>query len=491
MMLMLGVLTVAVLAAAWYYFSRKTSYWAARGVNQTNPIFPFGDNYEITFGKTNSADWVKTIYDLYPKARYIGCYHFTTPVLMLKDPDLIKQVTVKDFDSFPNHAEFADPESDLLWSKNLFALKGERWKEMRHVISPNFTSSKIKILYGLMSEAAEDFVKFFQNSSSDGAVLELEMKDVFTRFANDVIASTAFGIKVDSLRNRDNTFYLEGKKITDFSSVFKIMKFFALQALPKLCKLFGIKFFSNATRAYMTNVIEETIKLRQEQNIIRPDIIQILLDASRAENPSENGNSDGKRKHSVKISLDDISSQAVLFSFAGFDTVSTAISFVAHELAVHKEIQDRLREEIRETSQNGKITYEALQQMKYLDMVVSEVLRKWPPTPFLDRICSKPYTIEPKNEGEKHIKLSPGTKIWLPIYGLHHDPRHYPEPEKFLPERFSEENKGSITPYLYAPFGFGPRSCIGNRFALIEVKALLYNLLLNFEIIPVKKTQNP
>jgi len=129
--------------------------------------------------------------------------------------------------------------------------------------------------------------------------------------------------------------------------------------------------------------------------------------------------------------------------------------------------------------------------MKYLDMVVCEILRKWPPAVVVDRVCTKPYIIEPVTPDEKSIHLNVGDVLALPIQGIHRDPNFYPNPEKFDPERFSDENKDSIRPYTYIPFGAGPRNCIGSRFALLEAKALLYNLLLNFEIVPTKQTKIP
>lgn len=99
-----------------------------------------------------------------------------------------------------------------------------------------------------------------------------------------------------------------------------------------------------------------------------------------------------------------------------------------------------------------------------------------------DRRCTKPYTIEPKTPSEKPVHLNEGDAIWLPIYALHHDPKYFPNPDKFDPERFNDENKDNINPYAYLPFGIGPRNCIGSRFALLETKAIFANLLHHFEI---------
>lgn len=132
---------------------------------------------------------------------------------------------------------------------------------------------------------------------------------------------------------------------------------------------------------YFTEIINDTVKVRQEKNILRPDMIHLLLEAQN-------------------ITPDDITSQAFIFFLAGFETVSTFLAFAFYELAVDQEIQQRLREEILKNNDN--ITYEKLLEMKYLDMVTSEVLRKWPSMILTDRKVTKPYTIQPKNPEKNH-----------------------------------------------------------------------------------------
>lgn len=109
----------------------------------------------------------------------------------------------------------------------------------------------------------------------------------------------------------------------------------------------------------------------------------------------------------------------------------------------------------------------------------------------MDRVCTKPYTIEPTRPDEKPLHLEKNQVICLPIYAMHHDPNHFPDPELFDPERFSDKNKGKIKPYTYFPFGLGPRNCIGSRFALLETKIIFFYLLRDFELVPVKRSRIP
>lgn len=177
---------------------------------------------------------------------------------------------------------------------------------------------------------------------------------------------------------------------------------------------------------------------------------------------------------------------------AGFSTVSLTLSFATHAIAVHPHIQEKLFDEIQETKEklNGKpLTYEVLQKMKYLDMIMSETLRKWSQVPSSDRYVNKPYVIENYN-GHK-VQLNVGDAIQYPIHALHMDPKYFPNPTEFDPERFSDENKHNIIPGTYYPFGVGPRSCIASRFALMECKAVLYHLVSEFHVEKCDKTQHP
>lgn len=175
--------------------------------------------------------------------RYSGFYQFMTPTLILKDPDLIKQLTVKDFDHFVNHRGIGTEEVDPLIGKNLFSLRGKRWRDMRSAVSPSFTSSKMRYMYTFMKETADNFVEYFLNKNENS--VQVELSDIFKRYTNDVIATTAFGFNINSLKDKNHEFYLMGKEATDFSSFFKSLKFFVFFTSPKLYEVVVYKFHRN------------------------------------------------------------------------------------------------------------------------------------------------------------------------------------------------------------------------------------------------------
>ncbi|XP_011705723.1 PREDICTED: cytochrome P450 9e2-like, partial [Wasmannia auropunctata] len=309
----------------------------------------------------------------------------------------------------------------------------------------------------------------------------IDTKEVFRRYTTDVIATAAFGISVNSMKDRDNEFYIRGVKTAKFpTGLLRMAKLMILILLPRFAKSIGLTFFPSTTTEFFKKIVHETIRAREEQNIVRPDMIHLLMQS--------------RNKDSVhKMSLDDIVSQAFIFFLAGFETSAILMCFVAHELAVNQDIQDRLRLEVQQhlADGNSEISYESLSKMTYMDMVISEALRKYPPQFVTDRLCVKRYELPPSQPGRKNVIVEPNDAVLFPVYGIHHDPKYFPNPNKFDPERFSEENKDNILPYTYLPFGLGPRMCIGNRFALMETKILIAHLLQKFTLKTTKKTVEP
>lgn len=277
---------------------------------------------------------------------------------------------------------------------------------------------------------------------------------------------------------------------------------------------------------FLRELVISCIELREKHNIVRPDLIHILLEAKKGLlknqddfdtdifGTKQNYYQKFKKKH--EITNDDIVGQCFIFFFAGFETTKTLLSFGGYVLATNQDIQEKLRKEIVAVlkENDGIVTYDGIMKMKYLEMVLFgmlifvslwntisltlqlillllEVLRLYPPVPFVDRNCVKSYTIEPINSNEKPVHLEKNDIIWIPIYGLHKDPKYYPDPEKFVPERFSAENKELIKACTFVPFGNGPRTCIASRFALLQAKVILVNLLTKFEIIPTEETKIP
>lgn len=489
-----------VLIALFCYFiyhklKQPHNYWSKLGVKNPKPTFLVGNNYGVMLKSEAWSEAIRRMYTEFPNEKFIGIYEFLSPAIVLRDPEVIRQITVKDFDHFMDHAEFIPDGVDDMWSKNLFASRGDRWRDLRPILSPAFTSNKMRSMFNLISDCSEQFVQYFIDTNEDK--ITLEMEDTFTRFANDVIATCAFGLKCDSMKEKSNQFYLMGKDATDFSGIVKTMSIILYMVLPKIYKALGFTLFSKNVNTYFSSIIKDTMKTREENNIIRHDMIHLLMEAKKGRlqsNEETDKTEETTQKAKMQITDIDIIAQAMVFFFAGFETTSILLCMMSYELAINQEVQDKLIEEVDEIFENtngSKITYEAIHSMKYLDMVVSETLRKWPPFSATERVCTKPYSLQSPNHPDKTIDLKIKDPLWIPIFGIHRDPKHYPNPDRFDPERFNDENRDKIHPYAYLPFGAGPRFCIGSRFALMEAKTVFVYLLRRFRFVPVEKTEIP
>uniref|UniRef100_A0A182SLH9 Uncharacterized protein n=1 Tax=Anopheles maculatus TaxID=74869 RepID=A0A182SLH9_9DIPT len=503
---------VAILGLLYYYVRSRYSYFLDKPYPHLKPTFLFGSSAPMMLRQRDMIEHIKILYNSFPDAKVVGAFDLLTPNLMLRDPECVKQIGVKDFDYFTDHTPFLPNEHDVVGSDNmflnsLFMLRGQKWRDMRATLSPAFTGSKMRQMFELMSESCQGMVQhLLQEARADEAKQVHEMKDIFSRFANDVIASIAFGIQVNSFSDQKNDFYVRGKKLLDFSSFWPTIRFMLFMMMPRVMLKLNIEMMDKEMCKHFFDMILDNMRVREEKGIVRNDMINILMQVKRGVLSHQRDEPDvkdagfatvhesavGKKAITREWSDKELVAQCFLFFLAGFDTISTAIGFMMYELMRHPEIQERLYEEVAEIDEklNGKpLTYEAVQSMRYMDMVVSESLRFWPPAPMVDRYCNRDYTFD-DGQGLR-FKIEKGRTIMIPVAGLHSDPNYFPDPERFDPERFSEENRHKINPGAYLPFGVGPRNCIGSRFALMEVKSIVYYLLKNFTFERCDKTEIP
>ncbi|XP_011193596.2 probable cytochrome P450 9f2 [Zeugodacus cucurbitae] len=465
--------------------TQNFDFFEKRGIPYDKPVPVFGSLIDITLRRGSIFYTIKDLYNKNKESIY-GIFFQTTPVYLIRDPELLRKITVKEFDHFMNHRDFFGDSPHDLFTNSLIQLKDEKWKDMRSTLSPAFTGSRLRQMFELINQVAEQSAKYLQQlqTAGNGEGVELELKDYATRFATDVIASTAFGLQVNSFENKDNQFFMSGKKATTFNWKLNL-RFTLFIHFKSLMKFLKMELFDPSITNYFRRLVLDALKYRKEQNIRRADMINLLMEA-RGLFPTES-----TKSHTRNWTDTEMVAQCFIFFFAGFETVSTLICFAAHELMENPEVQEKVYQEIEEVNErlDGKqVTYEALQSMKYLDMVISETLRKWPGAVNLDRMCTKDIVLEVDG---KRIEIKKGETIMIPVVGLQHDPQYFPNPEKFDPERFSSENKDNIKPFTYMPFGEGPRICIGSRFALLEAKAILYYLVRDFRIAPAKKSTIP
>ena len=277
-----------------------------------------------------------------------------------------------------------------------------------------------------------------------------------------------------------NKFYVYGREITNATNSM-IFKFLILQHAPRLARLLGIELFHPKIGKFYKKVVAETLKARQEKGIYRPDLIQILMEANIKLAPDK------------QLTIDDMTGNAFLFFSAGLENIANLACFAAYEVAVNKGVQEQLQKEIDEVLEqcNGNVTYEAINEMKYLHGVVHEALRMYPAAMVTDRVCTKRFELPPALPGAKPLVLEEGTILQIPIYAIHRDPQYYDDPNTFNPERYSGDTRKVQNSEAFLTFGQGPRLCIANRFATLEAKVLLFHMFAKCTLKCCSKTVVP
>lgn len=339
-------------------------------------------------------------------------------------------------------------------------------------------------MFMLVDQYTSSMIKTLKDDLKNPEKGEFEMKELFSAFTVDIIGTSVFGLEIDSYKNPENDFKIIANKTMNPNTLFVMFKLILISIIPKVMKKFDVSVLDRRTKNFFRQTIMGTMKYREEKNIFRPDMINLLMEAKKEKLKDDGG------EH-FNWSDDEIVAQCLLFFLAGFDTTSSTLAFAAYELAVNPDIQERLRSEFKEMDEklNGKaITYDDIKSLKYLDCFILEVMRKWSVGVATERTCAKEFSFELDG---KTIKIPEKTPVMFTTYAFHHESNFFPQPEKFDPDRFGPENLKDQNMNAYMPFGIGPRSCIGNRFALMTLKLIIYKMILNLKFDVCEKTQIP
>jgi len=354
----------------------------------------------------------------------------------------------------------------------LDASEGIVWKNLRKNMSPTFTSGKLKGMMEPMTAVIERFMGYLEEKAGEDT--EVEVKPMFQGLALDVISKCAFSIDTDATKNPDDELLKHGNGVFTNFMPKSWPESIMFQAFTSYVP-YILNFMSMLTESqrWMHKLTRNIMKEREQKGITKKDFVQRLNELKNAvakdpTNESHQGLTEGI-----------IVSQGIIFFVAGFETTSNTLSTLCYSFAKNPEVQERTYQEVKEVLErhNGKIDHETVGEMEYLEAVIMENLRMHTPVLAHIRTCKEDVEIAPG------MLIKKGFGIELPIRASHYHPEFFPNPTKFEPERFLKENADKIIPYTYRPFGGGPRVCIGQRFAIIEIKITVAKMLSKFKIV--------
>uniref|UniRef100_A0A1J3HFG7 Cytochrome P450 72A15 n=1 Tax=Noccaea caerulescens TaxID=107243 RepID=A0A1J3HFG7_NOCCA len=457
----------------WVWFKPKMleSYLRRQGL-AGNPYTPLVGDLKRGFNMTMEARSkpIKLTDDIQPRVvpyplqmlKTHGRTYFTwfgpIPTITITDPEQIKEVFNKIYDFQKPHMS---PLARLI-ATGLFSYDGDKWAKHRRIINPAFHVEKIKIMVPAFHKSCSEVVGEWDKLVSEkGSSCEVDVWPGLVSMTADVISRTAFGSS-----------YKEGQRI------------FELQT--ELTKLITQAFQKSFIPGYLYLPTKGNRRMkaaaREVQDIIRGIVNKRLRAREAGEAPSDDllgtlleSNLGQAKGHGM--SIEDVIEECKLFYFAGQETTSVLLNWTMVLLSQHQDWQARAREEVMQVFGDKEPHTEGLNQLKVMTMVFYEVLRLYPPITQLTRAVHKEIKL-----GD--LTLPDGVEINLPIILVHRDPELWgDDAADFKPERFRDGlSKATKNQVSFFPFGWGPRICIGQSFAMLEAKMAMALILQRFSL---------
>ncbi|MCB0631882.1 MAG: cytochrome P450 [Saprospiraceae bacterium] len=378
------------------------------------------------------------------------------PGILTIQPEVIRQILQKNHRNYPKSPMHFKKLAYFL-GNGLLTSDGEYWLRQRRLIQPGFHRQRLASLTEIMQQTIEKQLNKFEARMAERG--EIDIYQEMMEMAFHVVAASLFSINITEEELEELSY-----------SITTLQEFIVLQIRqPYLEPWFRIsgqvrKHEQLTGRADL--IIIRTIQKRLNGQESADDLLQMLLDARYEDT--------GERMNEQQL-LD----ESKIIFVAGHETSANALAWTWYLLANHPEVIAQVREEITRVLDDRRPTFADLPQLTYTTQVIEESMRLYPPAWITDRL-----TLEADDVEGVHI---PAGAMAIPyIYGAHHNSAIWPDPEVFRPERFSPENRKKIPAYAYLPFGGGPRLCIGNNFAIMEMQLILVEMLrrYRFELIP-------
>lgn len=450
------ILTVLIVVVFFLYhhFSKYNNYWKDRNVAGPKPTFFFGNVKEYVLRRKVVGDIFNEIYHKYSQEKIVGVFRMRTPDVLVRDPEIIKTILIKDFDSFVDRgSEFSKKGLGL----NLFHTDGDTWRVLRNRFTPLFTSGKLKNMMYLMTERGDKFVEYVDKITKINP--EHEIHGLVQKFTQAIIAACAFGLDIDTFEEQHKTLKRLDKAIFSVNYSFELEMMY-----PGLLKIIGGSLFPKEVKDFFFNLTKNVIAQRNGKPSNKNDFMDLILALRNDKQISGPKRENDDNVKTLDITDDVIAAQSFIFYAAGYETSASTMGFMLYHLALNPDIQEKVAAEIKEVLEkhDGKLTLQAVLDMNYMSKVFDETLRMHPIVSVLKRCAQTEFEVPGTD-----LTVKKGQLFHIPVSAIHWDKKYYPKPEVFDPERFSAENVAGRHSCVYLPFGLGPRHCIGECLTIV------------------------
>ncbi|RZF36363.1 hypothetical protein LSTR_LSTR010404 [Laodelphax striatellus] len=388
--LVTAILGALILLLFYVKTSQKLLYWKERNFPYAEvTVFELYRKMSIFVFRLKSMDAVvKDMYDSGAGMKYFGQISLIKNQIVLRDPDMVYNVMIKDFSHFIDRPFPVDEKNDPM-SAHLFALKGDRWRALRYKLAPTFTTGKLRTMSKQLFDSADSTVEYVSHKHEP-----LDTKQLIYSYTLSIIASTAFGMKVDAHK------YLDGERsqFVDMSLKFfqitnlRYFKFIVITFLPKFSKAVGLRLTEDDVKDFFFGLVRDIIQQRKETGRKSNDFLQLMMnikeeDEKYGEKMSETKremvnheeedkelfeNLDTSKKGTQQFEFTDTNMAANTFIFiaGGSETTATALTFALYELSNNPAVQQKLQDEIDSTLIDQELDFATVSSMAYLNQVV-------------------------------------------------------------------------------------------------------------------------
>ncbi|XP_063702578.1 probable cytochrome P450 6d5 [Culicoides brevitarsis] len=431
------------------------TYWDRQGIINIPPTIVYG-NLRPTIKHQKSFQ--TNINDLYWEAvtvPYIGIYLLCRPALLIRDLNLVKRILIQDQEFFKHRGIYCDTQQDPM-SMNLFSATDASHTNLHAKLSPLFSKMMTTNLFETVHREGRSLINELGKYVNDVKPVVNLHKLLHTHLLN-VIGGIFLGLKINLFENDDESFKYFNEDIAQNLSRFKQAQAFLYPGTMKITKK---THFPRNAQSFLMKSVENA--MRGGNGIIH------ALTANEVRESDTN-----------RLSNATIAAQIFSFYYIGNQTLHQIVISCLTELLNNPDTLDKLLVE-NDTilkKHHAQLSYDALQEMTYLDLCLKETLRKSPPTAIITRECTKDYIIE-----ESGQTIKKGIKVIIPLASIQNDDTYFTNPKDFMPERFLEENEKFIYD-AYMPYGSGSRQCPAKQLSELIVKCAIVNVISSFTIL--------
>lgn len=273
-----AVFGIILFVLIYWILIKPTNYWKHRNVPHVKSFPIIGSISDILLQKANTVQFLQKHYNEFYKEKYYGYYMFIKPILVIRDVDLINQILVKDFIHFEDR-QYPTDENSELFNATLVSLTGDRWRFVRHKMTPTFSSGKLKMMFDKIKECSDEAALYLRNKLGE----DIDSRDFLFKYVINTIGDIAFGLKVDALNNDKGNPFLDASRKVFMPSFKSQFAFLLALALPEVRQFLKISFSNKEINDFFHKLAQDTIKHREENGIRRNDFLQLMIDEKEKE----------------------------------------------------------------------------------------------------------------------------------------------------------------------------------------------------------------